>query len=72
MRFVRAGGTVTLTHQGEPVAEIRPLAEPGSIEKRIEDLRARGALTGPSGPRKPFDGGTYVPDALQKFLEDRD
>ena len=72
IRHVREGRTVTVTYRGEAVAEIKPLAKPTSIEARIEDLRARGILTGPSGPRKFFDRGTHVPGALQRFLEERD
>ena len=72
MRFVREGGTVTLTHEGEPVAEIRPPAKQTAIEKRIDELRAKGLLSGPSGQRKFFEGGTYVPGALKMFLDDRD
>lgn len=72
IRHVRDGRTVTVTYRGAAVAEIRPLTEPDTIEERIEDLRARGILSGPSRPRSFFDRGTRVPGALQKFLEDRD
>lgn len=72
IRHVREGRIVTVTYQGEAVAEIRPLAKPATIEERLEDLRARGILSGPSRPRSFFDRGTRVPGALQKFLEERD
>jgi prevent-host-death family protein len=72
IRHVRDGRTVTVTYQGKAVAEIRPFTEPITIEERIEDLRARGILSGATGPRRFFDRGTYVPGALERFLEERD
>ncbi|MDE2935941.1 MAG: type II toxin-antitoxin system prevent-host-death family antitoxin [Chloroflexota bacterium] len=72
IRHVRAGRTVTVTYRGEPVAEIKPLAKPVTFKERIDDLRARGILSGPSRPRTFFDRGTRVPGALQEFLEERD
>lgn len=72
IRHVREGRTVTVSYRGNPVAEIRPLAEPVTLEERIEDLRARGILSGPAGPMQDFEGGNYVPGALERFLEERD
>lgn len=72
MRHVREGRTVTVTYRGEAVAEIKPLARPASIEARIEDLRARGILTGPAGSMTFFDRGTHVPGAMKRFLDERD
>lgn len=72
IRHVRDGRTVTVTYRGEAVAEIKPLTKPATIKERVDDLRARGILTGPSGPRSFFDEGTRVPGGLQKFLDERD
>ncbi len=72
IRHVRDGRTVTVSYRGEPVAEIRPIPErSATIEQRLDDLERRGVLVGSREPRVPFEGGVYVPGALERFLEER-
>ena len=73
LRQVREGRTVTVSYRGEPVAEIRPIEKPKTtMEQRTRDLERRGVLIGPRERRMPFEGGVHVPDALKRFLEERD
>ena len=72
IRLVRDGRTVTVSYRGEPVAKIRPIPErSATIEQKLDDLERRGVLVGPREPRVPFEGGVYVPGALERFLEER-
>lgn len=71
LRRVREGRSVTVTYQGEPVAEIRPLNRSGGTSARMEWLRSRGVLTAPErGPRR-FGVVAPRPGALERFLDDR-
>ena len=72
IRSVREGKTVTVSYRGEPVAEIRPLQQPATIEQRTQELERKGVLVGSREPRVPFEGGVYVPGALETFLRERD
>lgn len=72
LRRVREGRTVTVTYQGEPVAEIRPLDRAGGTGARMEWLRSRGALVGPAGKPSGFRVVQARPGALERFLADRD
>ena len=73
LRHVRAGGTVTVSYRGEPMAEIRAIQrQPDTIEERLDDLERSGALARPSGPRKPLRAVAQRPGALDRFLADRD
>ena len=72
LRLVREGKTVTVLYRGEPVAEIRSLERPTTIEQRTQELERRGVLVGPSGSRIPFEAGVHMPGALERFLEERD
>ena len=72
IRSVRDGKTVTVSYHGEPVAEIRPLQRPVTIEQRTQELERKGVLVGPREPRIPFVGGVHVPGALETFLRERD
>ena len=72
IRHVRDGKTVTVSYRGEPVAEIRPLERPTTIEERTRELERRGVLVGPRERRTPFEGGVFVAGALDTFLEERD
>ena len=47
LRRVREGRTVTVTYQGAPVAEIRPLDRSGGTSARMEWLRGRGVVIAP-------------------------
>lgn len=71
MRRVREGRTITITYQGEPVAEISPLDRAGGTKARMEWLRSRGALKDPSG-HSVLSPVTRRPGALDRFLADRD
>ena len=72
IRSVREGKTITVSYRGEPVAEIRPLQQPATIEQRTQELERKGVLVGSREPRVPFEGGVYVPGALETFLRERD
>ena len=72
MRHVRAGGTVTVTYHGKPVAEVRPIEkEPTATDRRIEELTRRGII----GPARFDDAeigpSQHSPGALARFLADR-
>ncbi len=75
LRRVREGRTVTVTYQGEPVAEIRPLVRSAGTAARVEWLRARGVLSGPrhAPERKARRLGPVAArlGALDRFIEDR-
>lgn len=71
LRRVREGRTVTVTYQGEPVAEIRPLDRSGGTGARMEWLRGRGVLSGPKRKQGHFDVVARRPGALGRFLDDR-
>ena len=71
LRRVREGRTVTVTYQGEPVAEIRPLVRPGGTAARLEWLRSRGVLAGPAAGSRKLGMVARRPGALQRFLDDR-
>lgn len=49
LRKVRSGQVVTLTHRGEPIAEIRPIAGSESrLEDRLRHLASRELCSVPS------------------------
>ena len=73
LREVREGKTVTISYRGKPVAEIRSIqCGPLAVEERLEDLERRGILARSAGPRQPFKMGPRRPDALKRFLAERD
>ena len=78
---IRAGEKITVTDQDMPVAEIRPLPEErrkpysnsrDKLEQHMEEMRRRGVLGPPVGPRRDFKPGAHVPGALERFLTERD
>ena len=71
LRRVREGRTITITYNGEPVAEIRPLDRAGGTAARLEWLRSRGALVGPRAPDGRIRPLAQRPGALKRFLDDR-
>ena len=71
LRRVREGRTITVTYNGEPVAEIRPLERSGGTEARLEWLRSRGALVGPGAPQGRIRPLAKRPGGLKRFLDDR-
>lgn len=75
LRLVRErGATITVTHHGEPVAEIRPVtaSKASGLEFRVAELEARGVLTPPQGRGSGFRVLAHREGALQRFLADRD
>jgi prevent-host-death family protein len=71
LRRVREGRTVTVTYQGEPVAEVRPLGRPTGTAARLEWLRSRGVVVGPGDQTAGLESITQRPGALERFLADR-
>ena len=74
LRKVRAGQVVTLTHRGEPIAEIRPIAGSESrLEDRLRHLASRGTLQrSESRSGGPLGEVAQKPGALDRFLDDRE
>ena len=73
LRHVRAGRSVTVSYRGEPVAEIHPIRQSESgVFARLKELERRGALVPKPGPRKPLLASADRPEALDRFLEERD
>lgn len=75
LRLVRErGATVTVTHHGEPVAEIRPIpaGSAGGLEARIAELEARGAVVAGSGRSNGLRVVARREGALERFLAERD
>ena len=73
LRHVRAGRTVTVSHRGEPVAEIRAIQPgPKTIDQRLDDLERRGVLVRGAGrARKPLAPVANRAGALKRFLDER-
>lgn len=69
---VRKGEPVTITHRGEPIAEVRPVerVEP-SLTARIAELRRKGIMTR-KGELHPFKTLQKKQGALQRFLDSRE
>ena len=73
LRLVRSGTPVTVSHRGEPVAEIRPIEQkPQTITERLEELERRGILVRSREPRKPLAAVARKVGALDRFLAERD
>ena len=69
---VRKGEIVTITHRGEPVAEIRPIEHrPPGLERRLLDLERAGVISPPRGPGR-LERIVRKPGALRRFLESRE
>lgn len=69
---VRQGDIVTITHRGQPIAEVRPietLKEP--LAKRLDELRRKGLVSRPlkKSVLKPL---ARRPGALRRFLDSRE
>ena len=72
LRHVRAGRTVTVSHRGEPVAEIRAIQPvPKTLDQRLDDLRRRGVLVGGGRTRRPLAPVANRSGALKRFLDER-
>ena len=69
---VRNGDVVTITHRGQPVAEVRRLeASGGSLSDRLDDLERSGILTAPAR-KSAFKPLARKPGALGRFLKSRE
>jgi hypothetical protein len=69
---VRKGDVVTITHRGQPVAEVRRVdALAGSLSDRLDALERSGILTGPAG-RSAFKPLARKAGALKRFLNSRE
>jgi len=72
IRKVREGSSVTVSYHGKPVAEIRPIGEPGGgIEDRLKALEASGVVIRARGERPKVEPMVRKPGALKRFLKDR-
>ncbi len=49
----------------------RPGLSEAEIEERLDDMRRRGVLAPPNGPRQPFRPVATIPGALERFLAER-
>jgi len=81
LEAIFAGERITVTDQDVPVAEICPLPEErrkpyiagtGSLDQHMEEMRRRGVLGPPVGPRKEFNATEHLPGALERFLAERE
>ena len=74
LRRVRAGERIVVTHRGEPVVEIRPVAAvPSAFDERVRWLAQRGAIVRAA----PEATGTFAAvgrarGALARLLAERD
>ncbi len=73
LRLVRSGTPVTVTHHGEPVAEIRPIEQkPQTIDERLDELERRRILVRSRAPPGPLAAVARRAGALDRFLAERD
>lgn len=69
---VRKGDVVTITHRGEPIAELRPLTRPEeSIARRLDELERKGTVSRARGTGA-FARLQRKKGALQRFLDSRE
>ena len=72
LRLVRSGTPVTVTHHGEPVAEIQPIKQkPQTIDERLDELDRRGVLVRSREPRNLPQCVVRRAGALDRFLAER-
>ena len=75
---VKRGATIVVTERGQPIAELRPIAEPGdSLEAALRRMEAEGLLTrptkrGPLAPLKPIKLRPGTPSIAEAIAEDRE
>lgn len=73
LRMVRSGQSVVISHRGEPVAELRPIAPvEESFDARIARLRAEGVLVRQPRGSKALQPIARRPGGLKRFLAERD
>lgn len=51
LRRVREGQTLVVTDRGQPIAELRPIAEHSGTEAVLARLEARGVVTRPTAKK---------------------
>jgi prevent-host-death family protein len=70
---VRKGDVVTITHRGEPIAEVSPISQAEtSVAKRLDELRRKGIVSFPTGEVKGvMKKLAGRPGALRRFLDSR-
>lgn len=68
---VRKGDVVTITHRGEPVAEVRPIQRSASsLDRRVDELRRKGIISAAGhGDLRPL---AKKKGALERFLQSRE
>lgn len=71
VRRVREGQTITLTYRGQPVAEVRPVAQGGGTPERIRRLAERGVIVPARRAGATFKTLKRKPGAVARFLKDR-
>lgn len=72
IRQVREGKTVTVSHRGEPVAEIRAIRRrPQSLEAHLDELERRKIVVPSSRPNAPPAARERRRGALKRFLDER-
>lgn len=75
---VRRGETIVVTDRGEPIAELRPIAEPvDRLEAALRRMEAEGLVTrptkkGPLTPFKPIKLPPGTPSIAEAIAEDRE
>jgi prevent-host-death family protein len=73
IRQVREGHPVTVTLNGEPVVEIRPIkGQNEGLESRLKALTERGVLVPAENSRFQLKPIARRPGALKRFLAERD
>ena len=69
---VRKGDVVTITHRGQPVAEVRRVDKSaGSLSDRLDDLERSGILT-PAARKSRLKPLVRKAGALNRFLNSRE
>jgi prevent-host-death family protein len=75
LRQVRQGRTLVVTDRGQPVAELRPIAEDTTTNAVLTRLEAQGVLTRPTTRLGAFRSisrpGLSLSDAIRDDRDDR-
>jgi len=75
---VKRGATIVVTERGQPIAELRPIAESeDELEAAFRRMEAEGLLTrptkkGPLAPFKPIKLRPGTPSIAEAIAEDRE
>ena len=71
LRKVERGRTVVISRHGKAIAEVRPVLNDESIERRIEELARQGVIIHASPSPRSWKPIARRPGALRRFLADR-